>query len=125
MTALKKTILVVEDDIWFRKYLVDVISEEGHEVYSVDSAYEAIDFINNRLPDLILLDILLPGVNGIALINELSSYSDTRKIPFVICTSVSDFIPVKNLDKYNIKKILDKTSMKPDDIISAIRTSIQ
>lgn len=119
--TVKKRVLIVEDDIWFGQYLFKIVQDAGYDAGLVSNAYEAMDYINSQLPDLVILDLLLPGVNGLALINELSSYTDTRRIPFIVCSSVSESIPKKNLEKYNIKKVLDKTSMEPGDVISSIK----
>lgn len=122
---MKNKILVVEDDKWFREYLEKIISAEGHEVESASNAYEAIDKIDKILPDVIVLDILLPGSNGVALLNELSSYSDTRVVPVIICSAVSESIPKKNLERYGIKKVLDKTTMDPGDLLISIRNLLK
>lgn len=122
---MKNKILVVDDDKWFREYLEKIISAEGHEVESASNAYEAIDKIDKILPDVIVLDILLPGSNGVALLNELSSYSDTRVVPVIICSAVSESIPKKNLERYGIKKVLDKATMDPGDLLVSIRSLLK
>lgn len=122
MKTAGKKVLIVEDDKWFRDYLVKVISEAGYEVRAVKSSYDAIEDIDDSMPDVIFLDLLLPGANGIALLNELQTYSDTRVIPIVLCSSVVETVPHESLEKYHIKRTLDKTTMEPADILASLKS---
>lgn len=119
------SVLIIEDDKWFRQYLEKTISKAGYLVTSTGNSYEAIDMIDNNLPSIIVLDILLPGTNGVGLLNEIASYSDTRTIPIIICSSIADSLPRSNLDKYGVKVILDKATMKPEDLIAGLNTVIK
>lgn len=121
MTQKSKKILLVEDDKWFREYLEGILAVSGYEVISTMSAYEAIDIVDSEEPDIIILDMLLPGANGMALLNELISFSDTRVIPVILCSSVVDSLNTENLSNYNVKMIFDKSSMEPDDLLSGIK----
>lgn len=96
------------------------------EPYDVAIFYEgvtAMSAVETRLPDLILLDILLTGPDGFAFLNELASYSDTAKIPVIIISSL-DFSG-QDLSHYGVIRILDKNTMTPDDIKSAVRTGLE
>lgn len=116
-----KRVLIIEDDRWFREYLEKIVKSAGYQVDSTGNSYEAIDIIDKNLPSLIVLDILLPGTNGVGLLNEIASYSDTRTIPIIICSSIADSIPKNNLDKYGVKIVLDKARMKPEDLVAALK----
>ena len=81
---------------------------------------EAMDAISNgELPELIFLDILLDGPDGFTFLNELVSYSDTRKIPVVIVSSI-DFSG-KDLSQYGVVGVLNKDTMTPEEIFSYVR----
>ena len=69
---------------------------------------------DEELPSLIFLDILLNGPDGFTFLNELSSYSDTAKIPVVIVSSLS--LKKQHLEDYGVVGFLDKTTMTPEDI---------
>ena len=115
-----KSLLIIEDDRWFREYLEKIFNSRGFTVDSTANSYEAIKKIDENIPRVILLDILLPGANGVALLNEISTYSDTRTIPVVVCTSIADSIPIQNLDKYSIKKVFDKSSLDPEELVEYV-----
>lgn len=116
-------VLVIDDDKW----LVDELSRRLLAVDCVvDSAgdgVEAIDMIDQRLPNVIVLDIMLPGANGISLLHELQSYSDTGKIPVIILSSSVAAADSKRLAPYGVVDVIDKSTMLPGDIVTAIRRS--
>ena len=78
------------------------------------NAITAIEALNDEVPELIFLDILLDGPDGFTFLNELASYQDTAKIPIVIVTSLD----VSNVDlsQYNVVGILSKDNMTPQEI---------
>lgn len=94
----------------------------GYEVHIFEDALAATVALDDGLPDLILLDILLKGPNGFTFLNELGSYADTAKIPIIIISSLS----LKNLDRksYNIKTVLNKETMLPEQLAQEIKNAL-
>ena len=56
-----------------------------------------------------------------ALLHELQSYDDTHQIPIVLCTNLADQFDKKQLEVYGVKRIVDKTTMHPSDIVAAVK----
>ena len=81
-------ILVVDDTPESLKFLTDMLTSEGYQVYPADSGELALASIAARRPDLIFLDIFMPGVNGFEVCRRLKSREETRRIP-IIFISVS------------------------------------
>ena len=79
-------ILVVEDDAANRDYAITVLGDQGYEIETVGSAEEAIRLLSRRTPDLILMDIQLPGMDGLELTRRLKADPDTAAIPIVAMT---------------------------------------
>ena len=111
-----KKIFVIDDDELFAECIEKAILklDAKIEVKKFSNAMEVMEFLNEPLPDLIFLDILLPGVDGFTFLNEISSYKDTAKIPIILCTSLK--LPETDLSIYNIQGILDKERMKPEEV---------
>lgn len=78
------------------------------------NAIEAMAALDDELPELIFLDILLIGPDGFTFLNELASYADTAKIPVVVVSSL-DFSG-KDLSEYGVVGVLSKDDMTPNDI---------
>lgn len=113
-------ILIIDDDVLFAQYLQSVLKKYDSKICA--NVVTAIDEIVETVPDLIILDILMPGVNGLTLLNELISYDFTRDIPIILCSSVAD--KIKKADFKQVKAILDKTTMVPIDIITAVQEAV-
>jgi CheY-like chemotaxis protein len=66
-----KAVLVVEDDAHVRRLLVDLLREEGHDVYEAENGRLALEILHRRAFDLIISDIKMPDIDGRALYHEL------------------------------------------------------
>ena len=81
-------ILVVDDTPANVKLLVDVLAVNGYEARSASSGEEALAQVARELPDLILLDIMMPGMSGYEVCQRLRNGPDTALLPIVLCTSL-------------------------------------
>lgn len=113
-------VLIVEDDSWQREHVARVLQKQGYETAQSAHALEAIDHIDTFHPDVIVLDMMLPGSNGLVLLHELQSHSDLASIPIVVMSTRTD-LSMTELQPYGVKVVLDKTTMQLDDIVAAIR----
>ena len=86
--AIKK-IMVVDDSPTERAFMEGVLKKRGYEVLLVDSGEKAIERSKSDRPDLILMDVVMPGLNGFQATRAISRDPDTRAIPIILCTSKS------------------------------------
>jgi len=84
-----RKILVVDDSPTERHVLNEMLTKAGFEVVSCGSGDEAIVKAKQLMPDLILMDLVMPGLNGFQATREISRDEATKDIPIVICTSKS------------------------------------
>lgn len=118
--SAKIKIVVVEDSPWFSAHIKRVLERSGCEVNVADNALQAMNVIDTVVPDIIFLDMLLPVYNGITLLNELCSHQDLAKIPVVVTSTVADIFDESDLRSYGVVQILDKTTMRPQDIVDIV-----
>ena len=88
MGSIRK-ILVVDDSATERHMLNDLLTKAGFEVFSSDSGEDAIHKSKQQKPDLILMDVVMPGLNGFQATRAISRDPETKSIPIIICTSKS------------------------------------
>jgi len=119
-----RSVLVVEDDEWLAQLHARVLNTAGYKTQIAPNALVAIQMIDDELPDVIVLDVLLTGSTAFALLHELQSYGDTGDIPIILCTNLASDLSVKDLAPYGVRLIIDKTTMKPNDLIESIREII-
>jgi len=84
-----KRILIVDDSPTERHVLNDLLTKAGFEVFSSDSGEDAIHKSKQQKPDLILMDVVMPGLNGFQATRAISRDPETKSIPIIICTSKS------------------------------------
>jgi CheY-like chemotaxis protein len=115
------TVLLVEDDPWLAELEEGILTGAGYKVSHAPHAPSAIAKIDETQPDIIILDVLLTGSTAFALLHELQSYGDTKKIPIILCTNMADNLKLEDLQQYGVKRIVDKTTMQLDDLPAAIK----
>lgn len=114
-------VLLVEDDAWLAEMEERVLLAEGYKVTLAPHALAAIDAIDTASPDIIILDVLLAGSTAFALLNELQSHDDTKEIPVILCTNLAEQFDVDALKEYGVKRIVNKTTMHPSDLVVAVK----
>ena len=80
-------ILLIEDHPTNRKLMTGILSAAGNDVYEAVTAESGIEEAITRMPDLIVLDIQLPGNDGLSVVRALRARTDTRHIPFLAVTA--------------------------------------
>jgi twitching motility two-component system response regulator PilH len=86
--AIRK-ILIVDDSPTERHVLNDMLTKAGYEVVTSDNGEDAILKAKSVKPDLILMDVVMPGLNGFQATRAISRDPETRTIPIILCTSKS------------------------------------
>lgn len=84
---MKETILIVEDEKDIVKMLDYNLKKEGYKVITADDGEDALDAAKTKHPDLILLDLMLPGVDGLEVCKELKNERKTKSIPVIMLTA--------------------------------------
>lgn len=84
-----KRILIVDDSPTERHVLNDLLTKSGYEVVTSDNGEDAILKAKSLKPDLIVMDVVMPGLNGFQATRAISRDPETRTIPIILCTSKS------------------------------------
>ncbi|WP_017738173.1 EAL domain-containing response regulator [Pseudomonas sp. CBZ-4] len=84
------TLLIVDDEPQVRKLLETLLQYEGYHTLSVGSGEEALALVAEQPPDLILLDIMMPGMDGYAVANQLKDNPATANIPIIMLSALSE-----------------------------------
>jgi len=82
-----RRIMIVDDSPTERYFLNELLVKNGFVVTAVESAEEAVARLQQHQPDLILMDVVMPGQNGFQLTRQLSRDPATQGIPIILCTS--------------------------------------
>src|SRR5467141_3901072 len=82
-----KNILIVDDSPTDRQFLSELLVKNGYKVSTADSAEDALAKVKQQRPDLVLMDVVMPGQNGFQATRMLTRDDSTKHIPVIICTS--------------------------------------
>lgn len=82
-----KKILVVDDSPTDRQYMLETLAKRGYQVVTAENGEDAIVKAKAELPDLILMDVVMPGLNGYQATRQITRDDATKHIPVIMCTS--------------------------------------
>jgi twitching motility two-component system response regulator PilH len=82
-----KKVLIVDDSPTERHVLSEMLTKQGYAVATAENADDAMVKVKTLIPDLILMDVVMPGQNGFQLTRALSKDPATQNIPIIMCTS--------------------------------------
>jgi twitching motility two-component system response regulator PilH len=82
-----KKILVVDDSPTERHFLTELLTKNGYQVITAESGEESIEKAKSESPDLVLMDVVMPGLNGFQATRTLTRDDATKHIPVIVCTS--------------------------------------
>lgn len=118
---MAKRVLIIESEPWLGDHYQHVLEKHGFATLRAVDGHAAIDMIDENPPSVIIMSVLMHGPSALALLHELQSYTDTAKIPVVICSSLAD-LTIDELRPYGVDRLIDSTSMHPNDIVAAVRS---
>ena len=117
--SIKKKILVIEDEATLQKALDDVLSQEGFEVLSATDGIVGLEVAKKEKPDLILLDIILPKMDGFEVLSKLKA--NDKDTPVVILTNLSDLNDVQKALDLGATTYLVKADYHLNEVIRKIK----
>jgi putative two-component system response regulator len=90
MSNANSIILIVDDDPAGREVLESILEADGYELILAENGYQALDFARKIRPDIILLDVMMPGMDGFEVCRRIRSEKDIAEIPILILTALDD-----------------------------------
>jgi DNA-binding response OmpR family regulator len=115
----RRVILIVEDDVDLRSVWRLALQLDGFEVDEAGDGVTALRRLEERLPDLVVLDLGLPALGGLCVQQEIAAQAATRAIPVVIVTGHTD-----DLSHVDVSCILRKP-VGPDQLVTTVRRCLQ
>jgi class 3 adenylate cyclase len=91
LTPSQSTVLVVDDDAINRKLLERSLLADGHAVVTANDGNEALERIRERPPDVVLLDVLMPGLDGFGVLEQIKADASLQALPVIMISGLEDF----------------------------------
>ncbi len=118
--GIGKRILLVEDDFFVRDIYQKKLLEEGFTVDSAGNGLEGLESLKKHVPDLILLDMFMPYVDGKDVLLEINQHEAWKGIPIILLTNLADSEGVRFGFAQGIEEFLIKSHFTPSEVIQKI-----
>ncbi|MDD3647412.1 MAG: response regulator [Candidatus Dojkabacteria bacterium] len=120
-----KTILIVEDDAPILQALVDKFTNEGFDVIQASDGEEGLAKAKEEKPDVILLDIVMPKMDGISMLKELRASDWGKEMPVFLLTNLSDMDKISESVQIGISGYMIKSDWKLEDVVKKVQEKLE
>lgn len=122
---MKNKILFVEDEITLQEAFGDLLSSEGYEVIRALDGKDGLRLAKSEKPDLILLDLILPKMNGFEVLESIKKEEEIKGIPVIILTNLESAGDVQKAIEFGAKDYLVKANYKMKEVLEKIRAALK
>lgn len=119
-----KKILIVEDELSLRQILIQKFKQEGFDVFEARDGIEGLEAVAKNKPDLILLDLVMPRMDGITFLRKLKKEQAGENIPIIILTNLGDSNNVAEALNEGSFNYLIKTDWTLEEIVQKVKRTI-
>ena len=117
---MSKKILLIEDEKVLLNLLRRKLTQEGYIVEVANNGKKGLDLISEVMPDLILLDILMPEMDGFQVLEAMNKDEKLKNIPVIIISNSGQPVELERAKKLGIKDWLIKTDFDPQEVIEKV-----
>jgi len=122
---MSKKILIIEDDKFLRELISRKISDEGFDVAEAVDGEEGVKKVKTEKPDLILLDLILPGIDGFEVLSRVKEDLNSASIPVIILSNLGQKEEVEKGLKLGAVDYLIKAHFTPGEIVEKIKAILK
>jgi DNA-binding response OmpR family regulator len=121
----KIKVLVVEDEEILLTALSEELRQEGFDVVGAKDGVEGLEKAASDQPDLMLLDLVMPRLDGISTLKQMKAQDNTKNIPIVILTNLSDYDKISDALSMGAMDYLVKANYRLEELVTKIKTIMQ
>lgn len=121
----KIKVLVVEDEEILLTALSEELKQEGFDVVGAKDGVEGLEKAAAEQPDLMLLDLVMPRLDGISTLKQMKAQDSTKNIPVVILTNLSDYDKISDALSLGAMDYLVKANYRLEELVAKIKTVLQ
>lgn len=119
-----KKILLVEDEDFIRELYIRQLTKAGFLVKSAVDGQSGLDILKNETFDLLLLDIMLPGINGLQLLREFKTQNPASPMITILLTNLGQEAVIKEGFELGAQAYLIKASYTPDQVVNEVKNAL-
>ena len=122
---MAKTILLVEDDKFLRELISKKLLKENFKVSEATDGEEGLKKIKEEKPDLVLLDLILPGIDGFEVLSKVKTDPELTEIPVIVLSNLGQKEEVERGLKLGARDYLVKANFTLSEIIKKVKTVLE
>ena len=122
---MAKTILIIEDDKFLRELIVRKLKDEKYQIVEASDGEEGLEKAKKEIPDLVLLDLILPGIDGFEVLSKIKEEHALSSVPVIILSNLGQREEVEKGLKMGAVDYLIKAHFTPGEIIEKIKTVLK
>ena len=119
-----KKILLVEDEDFIRELYVRQLTKEGFQIKSAADGQSGLNALKAETFDLLLLDIMLPGINGLQLLREFKTQNPNSPMVTILLTNLGQEAVIKEGFELGAQAYLIKASYTPDQVVVEVKNAL-
>jgi CheY-like chemotaxis protein len=122
---LMPKVMVVDDAELSRLMLSRLLQREGYEVVGASNGLEALHTLEHALPDLVLLDVMMPDLDGLQLLEIFHEHPDWKKLPVIMLSALSDTHTIRRAEQLGAKDYLVKAAFSVAEVLQVVKQYTQ
>lgn len=120
-SSKKNTVFVVEDDKFLRELLISKLIAEGFSITSATDGKEALRSLSQPIPDLVLLDLILPDVSGFEVLEKMKSLDQWKPVPVIVLSNLDQKEDMDRARALGASDFMIKANFSLNEIIARIK----
>ena len=121
----KKKILLIDDERFMRHAVASKLKDEGYAIIETKNGDEGLEMANREKPDMIILAVLMPGKIGFTVLEELKKDAETKDIPVIVFTRLSESDGEDTSMKLGAAKFVSKLSSSLEDMLTEAKMILE
>lgn len=125
MTDQQKTILLIEDEPTLQKTISEILIQEGYKMLNALDGEIGLQAALREKPDLILLDLILPKIDGFEVLENVRKNEATKNIPVIVLTNLENAAAVERALALGAQSYLVKANYELEDVVQKVKQAIK
>ncbi len=118
---MAKVLLIIEDDPLIVKIYSTRLKADGFEVFSAENGEDGIALIEEKKPDVIVLDVMMPRVDGFGVLEAIARQKDSKKIPVLVYSNLASEEEIARAKAMGATEFIVKADISPTEMVTKIK----
>lgn len=119
-----RNILIIEDDKLLVRTLAEKFSDAGFKVAIAYDGKEGLDYLSSNTPDFILLDVVMPIMDGLSLLKQIKLEEKTKYIPIIVLSNITNDSTLKQIEEFDVGRVWIKGQRSLDELIDEVKKQL-